>query len=570
MFADMVGYSWRMERNEELVSAQVARAVELVRQLIADFSGEIVQVVGDGILALFDSAEQSVRLALHVQHEFRDQAVWTDGEPIRFRIALNIGDVVVTPGNVQGHSVNVAARLQVLARPGSIIVTNAVCEAVRNVAGLLLRPLGRPPLKNISQSIDVFSVELALDPATAVVEEPRVAPPPAEVGQPSVAVLPLINLSGDLADDHLCKGIADDIIANLSRFRNLVVTARHSAFLFDVSAMSARDIAGRLGVMYLLAGNLRRSGKRLRISVELIEAHNDRVVWSDRFAIGIEDLLDLMGEITGSVASRLVVQIDMAERHQNTQGPRDLRAYGLILRGQQLVFRWDRESNAHARRLFQEATEITPDYARAYSSISRTHNHDWRYSWSPMPDDSLKTAVELARWAIQLDQMDARGYAELGYATLYRKLHSESIAAYERALALNPNDADVIVEYGDSLVYDGQPTRAIELIGRAMRLNPYYPDWYLWCLADASNALGRATEVIATVRQMHDPTEGRRLLAANYAHLGMMDEARAEAQEVLRVHPGFSVDGWRRRPPYRDQEILERYIEGLRKAGLPD
>lgn len=570
MFADMVGYSWRMEQDEELIAAQVERAVELVRVLIRDFGGEILQVAGDGILALFENAEQAVRLSLHIQHEFRDQAVWTEGEPIRFRIAVNFGDVVVTQDNVHGHSVNVAARLQALGTPGSVVITGAVREAVGEIQGLSMRSLGRPPLKNILQSVEVFSVELNPDTTSSVVDGPRLALSPTGLGQPSIAVLPLNNLSGDQADDHICKGVADDIIANLTRFRNLLVIARHSAFLFDIRAARVREIAERLGVNYLLAGSLRRSGRRLRISVELIEVPNESVVWSDRVDIGIEDLPELMDEVTGSVASRLAVQIDMAEQRQSIRAPRDLRAYGLILRGQQLVFKWDRDSNGLARRLFVTAAEIAPDYARAYSSISRTHNHDWRYSWSSTPEVSLDTSIQLARRAIQLDQLDARGFAELGYATLYRKLHEEAIACYERALAINPNDADVIVEYGDSLTYAEQPTKAIELIRKAMRLNPYYPDWYLWCLADAYNALGEASKVIATVRQMHDPSEGRRLLAANYAHLGMLAEARVEAQEVLRLHPGFTVDSWHRRPPYRDRAILEHYIEGLRKAGLPD
>jgi TolB-like protein/Tfp pilus assembly protein PilF len=385
-----------------------------------------------------------------------------------------------------------------------------------------------------------------------------------------VAVLALQNLSGDSANEHLCVGIVEDVIANLTRFRSLTVIAPHSAFLFSLKSSPAREIGHRLGVRYLLGGSLRRSGKRLRIAVELIDAEAESVLWSDHFNIEIEDLFDLQDEITGAVASRLAVQIDFAERRQESYYPRDMRAYGLVVRGQHLVLQYAKEANAHARRLFEEALQIAPAYGRGHSALSRTHNLDWRYSWSPSPEESLEAAVDLARRAVQLDQLDARGFAELGFANLYKKRHDESLADYARAMALNPNDADIVAEYADALVYAGRPERSVELLERAMRLNPYYPDWYLWYLADAYITLRRHADVIATVQRMQNPDEGRRMLAASYAHLGMMEEARAQACEVMRLHPGFSIGRWRHRPPYRDQAILEHFIDGLRKAGLPD
>jgi TolB-like protein len=530
----------------------------------------VKNVAGDGILALFDSAEKALRFAFQMRSEFRDQAVWGEGEPIQFRIGLSLGEVIEDDGNVQGHCVNVAARLQQLAEPDNIIVTRVFRDAVRDQAGVSLVPLGRPNLKNLSESIEVFAVAQEKVPAPYASETARSAPSLEPSRQPSVAVLALANLSGDPANDHLCEGIVEDVIVDLSRFRSLMVIARHSAFLFRLEDTPPREIARRLGARYLLAGSLRRSGKRARIAVELIEAETEAVLWSDRFEIQMDEVFDLHDEITGAVASRLAVQIDFAERRQESYYPRDMRAYGLVLRGRHLMSRFTKEANAHARRLFEEAIAIAPDYGRAYSAMSRTHNLDWRYSWSPEPDRSLDTAVELARNAIQRDRLDATGFAELGYAYLYRKRHDESLAEYAKALALNPNDADIIAQYADALVYAGQPSKSVELLAKAMRLNPCYPDQYLWDLADAYNAMGRSAEVIATVLRMHNPDEGRRLLAANYAHLGRMTKARAQAAKVMQLHPEFTISQWRNRPPYRDSAILERYIEGLRKAGLPD
>jgi TolB-like protein/class 3 adenylate cyclase len=570
MFADMVGYSRQIEQDETRNSVQAERSVQLFRSLVGDYGGQVANVAGDGILAIFDSAEEAVRFAVQVQSDFRDQAVWGDGQPIQFRIGINVGEVAANQDNIHGHCVNVAARLQQIAEPGTIVISSAVHEAVRERSGISVRSLGRPALKNIQDSIEVFAIGSAAAEPPLMAPQPRPVPPAPVARQPSIAVLALQNLSGDAANDHLCEGFVEDVIANLTRFRNLMVIARHSAFMFSLRSNSVGEIGERLGVGYLLAGSLRRSAKRIRIAVELIDVETESALWSDHFNIDMEELFDLQDEIAGSVASRLAAQIDFAERRQEAYHPRDMLAYGLVLRGQQLVGLYTKEGNAHARRLFEEAATIAPEYGRVYSSLSRTHNLDWRYSWSQSPEQSLDSAVALAQRAVELDPLDARGFSELGFAHLYKKRHERALAEYSRALALNPNDADIIAEYADALVYAGQPTKSIELLEQAMRLNPYYPDWYLWYLADAYITMRRHSDVIATVQRMQNPDEGRRMLAASFAHLGMMDEARAEAEAVLRLHPNFTIGRWRQRPPYRDPEVLEHFVEGMRMAGLPD
>jgi adenylate cyclase len=517
MFADMVSYSKHIERDEAANASNAERSIELFKALIADYGGRVANIAGDGILALFDSADRALRFAIQIQTEFHDQSVWDDGDPIQFRIGLNLGEVTPDSTNFHVHCINVAARVQALAEPNSIFVTGAIRQVVRDLPGVTLRSLGQPSL-----------------------------------------------------NDHLCEGIAEDIIANLTRFRNLIVIARHSAFLFNLRTNPLEEVQRKLGVRYILGGSLRRADKRLRIAVELTDAVSENVLWSDRFNLEVEELFDLQDEIAGAVAARLSVQIDFAERRQESPYPRDMRAYGLLVRGQHLILKFTKEANAHARRLFNEAIELAPEYSRAHSAISRTHNLDWRYSWSAAPDESLEAATDFARRAKQLDPLDARGFAELGYAKLYRKQLQEALVEYAHAMALNPNDSDIIAEYADALVYADQPAKSVELLEKAMRLNPFYPDWYLWYLADAYDALGRYEDVVAAVQRMHDPSEGRRLQAIGYAHLGMMDEAKAAAREVMRLHPGFTISAWCQRPPYRQGPVLERYMDGLRKAGLPE
>ena len=570
LIADVVAFSRRMEEDEGGSADRVSRSLQLFRGLVGDYGGQIAGAAGDAILAMFDSPDRALQFAVQVQTEFRDQSVWGDGDPIQFRIGLNIGEVTFHDAIAYGHCINVAARLQAMAEPGGILVTGAFRAVAQAMPGLLLRSVGQPPLKNISEAIDIYAVELSGATPTKLAIRSREAPLSEHVRSPAIAVLAVTNLSGDPRNEHLCEGISEDIIASLSRFRNIMVIARHSAFLFNLHTNPTEVVQRELGVRYILAGSFRRAGERLRIAFELIDATNESVLWSDRFTVGLDELFDLQDEIAGAVASRLSIQIDLAEWRQQSPYPRDMRAYGLVLRGQHLILKFNKVGNWHARRLFEEALEYAPEYSRAHSALSRTHNLDWRYAWSPAPGKSLESAIVFARRAKEFDRLDARGFAELGYAKLYRRQHREAIAEYDQALALNPNDSDIIAEYADALAYVEQPQRSVELMHKAMRLNPHYPDWYLWYLADAYDTLGQSEDVIATIQRMHDPSEGQRMLAANFAHLGMMREAEAAGREVLRLHPDFKISVWRERPPYRDQAILERYVEGLRKAGLPD
>lgn len=570
LFADVHGYAQLMSRDEQRTFDRVTRAISLIKSLIGDYSGRVVQTSGDGILALFETPQQALKFAVEIQREFRNDVVWNaDEDPIAFRVGINFGEVLGGDSNVQGHSVNIAARLQALAQPGGICISEAVQRRAKDLVGIKLHSLGIQRLKNIDEAVEVYSIEVNGQSSLSTLQLPSQDQPKLPPTEASVAVLPLENLSGDPRDIHLCDGITGDIITNLSRFRDLLVIARHSAFLFKNQDVTSDRIGQVLGVRYLLNGALQRAGRRIRLRVELSEAASGTVIWSDRYNGDLGDIFAFQDDVTDIIAARLAIQISAAERRRLATSPPKLLAYGINLRGQELSLKYKKEANWHARRLFQQGMEVDPDYGRSYAGMSRTYNLDSCYAWTDTPERSLHQAVELAKTATVKDSLDAHGFAELGYAYLYSKRHEESLAAYERAIKLNPNDADILSEMGDALVYSEEAARAVDLLKRAMRLNPCYPDDYLWHLGDAYFFLGDYEQTIETLHQMQDQSEAHRLLAASHAHLGNNEQARHHASEVMRVHPNFSIAHWSKVPPYKEGgNQLEVFVEGLKKAGL--
>jgi adenylate cyclase len=571
LFADVHGYAQLMDRNEERTYARVSQSIRLIKSLIGDYGGRVMNVAGDGVLALFDDAPQALRFAVTIQQEMRNDVVWNaDDEPVAFRIGINFGEVLVDDeANVHGRSVNVAARIQALARPGGICISEAVKQTLQEGPDVSLRSLGRQTLKNIAEPVEVFVVEGDTPSPPSIVELPRHSQPIELPSEASVAVLPLANLSEDPRDTHLCDGITGDIITNLSRFRDLLIIARHSTFLFKDARVPLKVVGGQLGVRYLMNGGLQRDGSRIRINVELSDIESGRVVWAERLKGDLGDVFAFQDDVTDVIAARLAVQIDAAERRRAlSAAPPDLRAYGLVLRGQELSIRLRQQENLHARRLFEQAAEVDPGYGRPYAGLSRTFNVAWQYQWAESPEACLDRAVELALEAIQHDSLDARGFSQLGYAYLFKKHRDASLAAYEQAIDLNPNDADILADMAIATRSSGDTSRALHLVQRAMRLNPFYPDVYLWILGETYFDLGDYEHAVGTLQKMRNKSEGHRLLAASYAHLGKLEEARHHAQCVMAAHPNFSIEHWRNVPPDENPEPLERFIDGLRKAGL--
>jgi TolB-like protein/Flp pilus assembly protein TadD len=400
-------------------------------------------------------------------------------------------------------------------------------------------------------------------------EDQKISPAPSR-GR-VLAVLPFqINASDDRSA-RLAQGFCEDLANNLSRFRSISVISTHSSFHAAQEVFDIPLLADKLGAQYLVQGAITISDQRLKTVAGLIEGTSGIQVWSERYTEPTQDIFEVLDSLSSRLSSILARRLECVEqKYSGLRKPGSLMSYELLLRGYERYIRYTRGDNESARALFEEAVGIDPGLARAFTGISKTHNLEWRYRWSADPAHSLDLALETANVAIVTDPLDARGYSELGFAHLYRHELDAALQSYERAVSLNPNDADVLAEYADALVYNGEPKRALTVLDNAKRLNPIYPDWYLWNEGDAYFQSGQYREAIDVLIRIKDPAEASRLLAASFAHLNQLEEARRYAQIVLAKHPGFSIADWRAKQPFRDPSDVDRFVDGLRRAGLPE
>lgn len=390
-----------------------------------------------------------------------------------------------------------------------------------------------------------------------------------ELDRPSIAVLPLRDLSGDGQQEFFADGVTEDIITSMSRFTGIDLIARGSSFALRDTQLSVTEVGTRLGARYVAQGSIRRSQNSVRVTMELSDALTGRTIWAEKYDRPAEDIFDLQDEIAALVVSAMSVRIENAERDRLTSTPPEsLHAYGLALKGRSHLLSLTAGENGVAREFYEKAILASPKYARAFAGLSRTHSLDWRYSWSEEPPRSLARSFDIAVQAVGADPNDARGHGELGFVLLYRREHDRSLASYRRALALNPNDANILAEMADAMSHAGQSEEALTHFDRALRLNPFYPDQYLWDMAGAYMKLHRFEEAIDCVSRMHNISQGRRILACCYGHLGRIEEAQREADFVRAAQPGFTAERWIEIVPDRRAEDRETLLQGLKKAGL--
>ncbi|MBD9372218.1 adenylate/guanylate cyclase domain-containing protein [Rhizobium sp. ARZ01] len=573
--ADVVGYSRLMEADEAGTLARLkALRFGVIDPAIARHSGRMVKLMGDGALLEFASAVEAVTCAMEIQKLVaeHDRDAPADAR-IRFRIGINVGDVIVDGDDIYGDGVNVAARLEALAQPGGIYISRSAADQVRDKVPVGIESRGSQSVKNIARPIEVFCLVAGNVPHTAALDLAAARPWPATLEKTSIAVLAFNNMSGDADQEYFSDGISEDIITDLAKLSELHVIARNSSFAYKNSPVSVREVAAALGVRYILEGSVRKAGSKVRVTAQLIDAATGGHAWAERFDRELTDVFAVQDEMTQHIVAALKVRLTTSERDRIADKPvADVTAHECFLRGREQVWLHTRAGNTNARALMVEVLKIDPNCAAAYAFTAMAHVNDYINGWTAEPDTILSTGLDLARRAIALDERMPEGHFVLGIALLWSKQPDEALESVSRCIALAPSSAEGHMLKAHIEMFNGLPAQSIETLDTYMKLDPLYPEIALQFLAEAQFLLGRfdlAADTL-TKRLARNPqaTTAYALLASCQGHLGRIENGQEAWAQVMRLEPDFSVERRRKLLPFKNPADFERRVEGLRQLGI--
>jgi adenylate cyclase len=617
--ADVAGYSRLMAEDEEATVRMLRAWREQVGALVTEHRGRLADFTGDNFLASFGAARDAVECAVAIQRVVAARnAALPEARRMRFRIGAHLGDVRVEDGRLFGDGVNIAARLQPLAEPGGLCLSAALVEQVRGKLPLVYEDLGEQALKNIPNPVRAFRVRIE-DSAPKATRTP--SPPPrsrmrrpvliavavlalAGLGvwaawprllgvafdasgilpgehpplpdKPSIAVLPFANMSGDPEQEYFAEGITEDLTTALSRTSSLFVISRNSAFTYKGKTFKIEDVGRELGVRYVVEGSVRRAGERVRVTAQLIEAASGFHVWSERYDRGLEDIFAVQSEITEQILGAVGATISAAELERIRRKPTEsLTAYDAWAQGLQHFRRPSRNDLAEARRLYERAVQLDPDYANAVTGLGATYTASYQRFFT-LDGTALDRAAELHARALELDPGLPIALVGRGVVDLARGNQEQARVWLERARELAPNDAVTHVFLGQTYLMAGDPGAALEELQQSLRLNPQISSSFQWLRlsADIRARTGRMDEAEALWEQARaeypEWITGLLSLAARYEATGRHEQARAVLGEALRVNPELSVEALRHHSDIVARTPdLEAFLAQLRAAGLP-
>jgi adenylate cyclase len=572
--ADVVGYSRLMGGDEAgTLAALKTHRRELIDPKIAEHQGRIVKTTGDGLLIEFPSVVEAVQCAVEVQCAMQDRNTDVPVDyRIEFRIGINLGDIIIDGDDIYGDGVNVAARLEGLAEASGVCVSKVVHDQVRDKLDLVFEDLGERQLKNIARPVHVFRIAVPVVGRPAPSAKSALALP----DKPSIAVLPFTNMSGDPEQEYFSDGITEDIITALSRLHWFFVIARNSTFAYKGKPVDVKHLGRELGVRYVLEGSVRKSGQRVRITSQLIDATTNNHIWAERYDRELSDIFALQDEITASVIAAIEPKLLAAEGiRAESRSIEDLNAWDLVARAVSHFWKLTAAESATAIAMLRQAVERYPDYAPAHSILAFALVVSAHLGWTASANDRT-FAAECALRAAELDDQDPWAHVALGYLAFTARRTDEAIDCFRRALDLNPNFAVARGYIGFALACDGRSEDAIENLQRAIRMSPRDPlnsFFFVGGLAAAHYLAGRYAEAIDWARQQVQlrpgSPSGHRILCASLAQAGLIEEARAAMRLLRQVQPNISIAWIKASVPYPDH-TMPRFLEGLRKAGLTD
>lgn len=588
---DVAGYSGLMARDEESTLAALGACRKVLDSLVVDNGGRIFGSAGDSFVAEFSSPVSAVRCAVAFQGEMaRRNKDLPESQRLIFRVGVNVGDVLVERDNLYGDGVNTAVRLESLADPGGLVISNETYNLIRNKVAVRFEDLGDNVLKNLPEPVHAYRALPTDGGEAGTGTDARPTPQGERHDRPSIVVLPFDDLGHDAEQGYFCDGLVQDLTTDLSRFRGLFVIAAHSAFAYKGRPVTAQQVARELGVRYILEGSVRLHAGRIRINAQLIEAETGHHLWAERFDRKAEDLFHITDEINARIVATIAPQVVIAERRRALRvGARFLRAYDAFLRGSHAVAEhlneWH-ETEAglvEAREWFGRAIELDPGYARAWGLLAYTHMQTWLNGWRDR--GAVADAEQAAAKAVALDPDDYDTHWALAFVHSSLGRFDAAEEEFQHAFDLNPNDAGLLVESAESLTNLGRHDEAIQRIRLAMTINPRFPEWYCWNLGWALHV---ARDYAASTRELlrisRPSNEVFVMLAANHARLAESaaeardsagrDRHRAEAAEFLARfranRPDWTIAIERTKRAFRRDEDLEHWLTGLRLAGLPE
>jgi TolB-like protein/class 3 adenylate cyclase len=578
--ADVAGSCRLIGIDEE---GTLARLKALRRTLfdpkIAEHHGRIVKNTGDGAIAEFASVVDAVRCADEIQRGMAEQNIDVPQDKrIELRIGIHVGDIIIEENDIFGDGVNIAVRLEGIAEPGGICISDDARRQIRGKVDITFEDLGSQSLKNIVEPMRVWRVPngraMPAVPNRLPVGDALTLPE-----KPSIAVLPFINMSGDPEQEYFADGMVDDIITALSHFKALFVIARNSSFTYKGRAVDVKQIGRELGVRYVLEGSVRKSANRVRITGQLVDTTTGAHLWADRFDGGLGDVFDLQDQVTESVVGAIAPALEKAEIERAKRKPTgSLDAYALYLRGLARFYQFtSRQANEEALRLFNSAIELDPDFASAYARAATCYASAKSNGWFSGAANEIAEVTRLAQRAMELGKDDAIALAASGWALAYVVRDLEAAAgSIDRALVLNSNCGEAWYWGGWVKIFLGEPETAIERFARVMRLSPLGP-WVAGMRSGTAYAhffLGRYDEAVSgaamALRDNPDYQPGLRIAAASNAMAGRPEQAQKAVARLRQLNPALRVSTlenvW---GPWRAED-LSRYEEALRRAGLPE
>lgn len=604
--ADAAGYSRLMGQDEARTLTTLKAHFQVMRSFTGKFKGRVVAVHGDSLLAEFASVVDAVQCAVDIQNELkaRNEALPEESRML-FRIGINLGDVIEEEGNIYGDGVNVAARLQSLAEGGGICISRSVHDHVKNKLSVRYQSLGAHSVKNIAEPVRVYrvlpepggtgktvgevwyrlkhwqKVALALTFALLLVggvlvvqkyvDQPKTTLPLPD--KPSIAVLPFENMTGDPGQEYFADGFTEEIISSLAKISSLFVIARNSSFTYKGKPVKVQQVSEELGVRYVLEGSIQKSGDRVRINAQLIDAVSGKHLWSEHYDRDLKEIFGLQDEVILEITSALSVNLTAGEQARVwAEGTKSLEAYLRFMQGREYLLKGNRESVALARRMAEEAIALDPGYADAYALLGATY-HNEVFLGTSHPKESIAKAIELTQKALAMNGSLADARSRLGVLYTWSGRYDEAIAEAERGVELDPSSAMANFFLSNVLRYAGRSKEAIPVIRKALRLEPIAPDIFVQNLALVYFQAGDCKDALATfekgLMRQPDNLNSHAIRAAVYGYCGREEDARKEATEVLRINPKFTVESYTRILPYRYQSNKDLTIQGLRRAGLP-